>query len=91
MNPAYPDSSLPGPSALHALSHRSPRTGAADRLAQRLGLWLLLWGTRPAGAPWSEPHRQTRAVVRALRAERAEHLAAAHRAEFHGRGAHRLM
>lgn len=30
-----------------ALTGRTPRTALADRIAMRIGLALLLWGTRP--------------------------------------------
>ncbi|MFT4235159.1 MAG: hypothetical protein QM607_09200 [Microbacterium sp.] len=30
------------------LATRTPRTALGDRIALRIGLWLLLWGSRPA-------------------------------------------
>ncbi|HJA04482.1 MAG: hypothetical protein ACTH0E_00630 [Candidatus Microbacterium stercoravium] len=32
---------------VQALSGRTPRTALSDRIAMRIGLALLLWGTRP--------------------------------------------
>lgn len=41
--PAHPPST---PAALD-LQNRMPRTALADRIAMRIGLALLVWGTRP--------------------------------------------
>ncbi|WP_298741454.1 hypothetical protein [uncultured Microbacterium sp.] len=39
------------PSDTLRLPGRTPRTALPDRLAMRVALWLVLWGTRPARAP----------------------------------------
>ncbi|MCT9001543.1 hypothetical protein [Microbacterium memoriense] len=36
------------PSDTLRLPGRTPRTALPDRLAMRVALWLVLWGTRPA-------------------------------------------
>lgn len=33
---------------VQALQQRAARTSLPDRVAMRIGLWLVLWGTRPA-------------------------------------------
>jgi len=37
----------PPSTSVQALSGRIPRTALSDRIAMRIGLALLLWGTRP--------------------------------------------
>lgn len=37
-------------SAVEVLQSRTPRTAFADRIAMRIGLALLVWGTRPAAS-----------------------------------------
>lgn len=46
--PRPPQPPRPPSAAIAALESRAPRTAFADRIAMRVGLWLLLWGTRPA-------------------------------------------
>lgn len=46
------------------VANRVPRTSLLDRAAMRVGLWLVLWGSRPAHEPdVFERHR--RHVLRA--------------------------
>ena len=45
--PRPPQPPRPPSEAIAALDSRAPRTALADRIAMRIGLWLMLWGTRP--------------------------------------------
>ena len=45
--PRPPQPPRPPSEAIAALESRAPRTALADRIAMRIGLWLMLWGTRP--------------------------------------------
>jgi len=46
--PAHPPSTTPAaPRVAEVLQSRTPRTALPDRIAMRIGLALLLWGTRP--------------------------------------------
>ncbi|MGW9112449.1 hypothetical protein [Microbacterium sp. NPDC055683] len=68
---------------LSVIPERTPRTSAADRLAMRIGLRLLLWGTRPADA--QERARAHHERLRTAEAARREHELAVARAHLlHG-------
>ncbi|OCG75299.1 hypothetical protein [Microbacterium sediminis] len=45
--PRPPQPPRPPSEAIAVLESRAPRTAFADRVAMRIGLWLMLWGTRP--------------------------------------------
>ncbi|WOF21610.1 hypothetical protein N8K70_09400 [Microbacterium betulae] len=87
---AHPPQAGPSPArvedAIAAIPARTPRTSTADRLAMRIGLWLLLWSTRPSDDRESaERAHAARLVADATRAEhdvavaRAQSLYGAHR------------
>lgn len=71
--PAAPPRHLP----LAPLQSRTPRTGALDRIALRVALALLLWGTRPAADASRLELEQAARAARDER-ERAWRDAAAH-------------
>jgi hypothetical protein len=61
----------PPDSIAKALQNRSARTSLPDRVAMRIGLWLVLWGTRPTRAIDADDQTISRRDSRALRLERA--------------------
>ncbi|GLJ59958.1 hypothetical protein GCM10017576_00870 [Microbacterium barkeri] len=70
---AHPPQPSGMPRALSAIPERTPRASAADRIAMRIGLWLLLWSTRPSETPEQTRARYERQRLAA--AARAEHEA----------------
>jgi len=68
----------PPSAAIAALERRSPRTAIIDRFAMRIGLWLLLWASRPTHVCRAEADAR-RERERLLRA----HLALAHTGPRH--------
>lgn len=75
----------PDPLALLApASDRSPGTSWLDRAAMRVGLWLVLWGSRPvSNAEALERHRH-RAFLAEERVRREADTALATRLWMHG-------
>jgi len=76
---------LPAPPDTLQLTLHTRRTALPDRIAMRLGLWLIIWSTRtPRPAPTPPEHARLRA--HALERSRREHDAA-RRALLSPRGA----
>ena len=62
MNPAFTRVST-DMAEFHAVAARTPRTRVADRVAQRVGLWLLVWSSHP---PAAAPTRAAQVPVRTV-------------------------
>ncbi|WP_396641236.1 hypothetical protein [Microbacterium sp.] len=72
------------PALLAPTSDRVARTSLLDRAAMRVGLWLMLWGSRPA-SPTDALERHRRRVFHAQQREKYEADAAyATRLWMHG-------
>lgn len=65
-------------------THRSAGTSWLDRAAMRVGLWLVLWGSRPVTRAETLEHHRHRAFLAQERAHREAQAALATRLWMHG-------
>jgi hypothetical protein len=63
---------------------RKPRAALIDRAAMRVGLWLVLWGSRPVADTGALDRHRQREFLRAERERREAEAALATRLWMHG-------
>lgn len=80
-HPPAPPASL---ALLAPASNRTPGTSWLDRAAMRVGLWLVLWGSRPVTGAEALEHHRHRAFLAEERAHREAQAALATRLWMHG-------
>lgn len=77
--PTHPPSTTPAaPSVAEVLQSRTPRTALTDRIAMRVGLALVVWGTRPLAQTAPDVSGYRRSHVAAPRRDIERALAAHH-------------